>query len=159
MKPARNHGSTHVPNRNLFLTGVLALTALLTAPAAVVAHHGTNISYDRSKMWTAKAVVTEFKYVNPHAQLYFDVNEPEHKGHYGGELLPNPAQLVRNGWTRKRSAEALFGGAQITVTVAPSRAGGDAVLVIKIVNDRGEELLNGGPDAGGPEAPARGATP
>ena len=143
-------------NRNLTITGALALTALLTAPAAVVAHHGTNISYDRSKMWTAKAVVTEFRYVNPHAQLYFDVADPEHKGHYGGELLPNPAQLVRNGWTRKRSSEALFGGATVTVTVAPSRAGGDAVLVIKIVNDKGEELLNGGPDAGGPEAPARG---
>lgn len=146
-----------MPNRNHFvITGVLALTALLTTPAAIVAHHGTNISYDRSKQWTAKATVTEFRYVNPHAQLYFDVEEPEHKGHYGGELLPNPAQLVRNGWTRKRSSEALFGGAQVTVTVAPSRAGGDAVLVIKIVNDKGEELLNGGPDAGGPEAPARG---
>jgi len=28
-------------------------------------HHGTNIDYDRSKQWTAKAVVTEFQYVNP----------------------------------------------------------------------------------------------
>ncbi len=146
-------------NRNLALTGVVALLSLVNAPATVVAHHGTNINYDRSKQWTAKAIVTEFKYVNPHAQLYFDVDDPAHKGHYGGELLPNPAQLVRNGWTRKRSAEALFGGAQITVTVAPSRAGGEAVLVMKIVNDHGEELLSGGPDAGGPEAPARGATP
>ena len=138
---------------------VVAVAGCLTASRSLAAHHGTLVSYDRDKAWTAKAVVTEFRYVNPHAQLYFDVAEPEHKGHYGGELLPNPAQLVRNGWTRKRSSEALFGGAQITVTVAPSRAGGDAVLVIKIVNDKGEELLNGGPDAGGPEGPARGATP
>ena len=146
-------------NRNLALTGVVALLSLVSAPATVVAHHGTNISYDRSKMWTAKAVVTEFKYVNPHAQLYFDVDDPAHKGSYSGELLPNPAQLVRNGWTRKRSSEVLFGGSKVTVTVAPSRAGGAGVLVIKIVDERGEELLNGGPDAGGPEAPQRGATP
>lgn len=146
-------------NRNLALTGAVALLSLVSAPATVVAHHGTNISYDRSKQWTATVVVTEFKYVNPHAQLYFDVDDAEHKGHYSGELLPNPAQLVRNGWTRKHSAEVLFGGAKVTVTVAPSRAGGNGVLVIKIVDEKGQELLSGGPDAGGPEAPQRGATP
>jgi len=146
-------------NRNLSLAGIVALLSLVGTSAAVVAHHGTNISYDRSKMWTANAVVTEFKYVNPHAQLYFEVTDPPHKGMYSGELLPNPAQLVRNGWTRKRSSEVLFGGSKVTVTVAPSRAGGMGVLVIKIVDEKGEELLNGGPDARGPEAPARGATP
>ena len=148
-----------MPNRNLALTGVVALLSLVIASATVVAHHGTNINYDRSKQWTAKAVVTEFKYVNPHAQLYFDVDDPAHKGQYSGELLPNPSQLLRNGWTRKRSSEALFGGAKVTVTVAPSRAGGSGVLVLKIVDEHGEELLNGGPDAGGPEGPQRGATP
>jgi hypothetical protein len=147
-----------VSNRHLALAGVLALS-LVSAPVAVVAHHGTNISYDRSKQWTATVVVTEFKYVNPHAQLYFDVDDPAHKGSFSGELLPNPAQLIRNGWTRKHSAEVLFSGAKVTVTVAPSRAGGNGVLVIKIVDERGEELLNGGPDAGVPDAPQRGATP
>ena len=79
--------------------GLIAAMAL-AAPAA--AHHGTNINYDRSKQWTAKAVVTEFKYVNPHAQLFFDVTDD--KGvvtHWSGELLPNPAQLLRNGWTQE----------------------------------------------------------
>jgi hypothetical protein len=137
--------------------GLIAAMAL-AAPAA--AHHGTNINYDRSKQWTAKAVVTEFKYVNPHAQLFFDVSDD--KGavtHWSGELLPNPAQLVRNGWTRKRSIEAMPFGAKIVVTVAPSRAGGETGLVIKIENEKGEELLAGGPNAGGPETPQRGATP
>ena len=138
---------------------IVGLAAVALMPATLVAHHGTNISYDRSKQWTAKAVVTEFKYVNPHAQLYFDVDDPAHKGHYSGELLPNPAQLIRNGWTRKHSMEVLFSGAKITVTIAPSRAGGDTVLVLKIVDEKGEELLSGGPNAGGPEGPGRGATP
>jgi hypothetical protein len=121
-----------------------------------VAHHGTNINYDRSKQWTAKAVVTEFKYVNPHAQLFFDVTDD--KGavtHWSGELLANPAQMLRNGWTRKRSIEVLQFGTKIVVTVAPSRAGGETGLVVKIENEKGEELLGGGPNAGGPEPPAR----
>jgi hypothetical protein len=73
--------------------------------------------------------------------------------HWSGELLPNPAQLLRNGWTRKRSLEAIQFGTKLVVTVAPSRAGGEAVLVIKIENEKGEELLAGGPNAGGPEPP------
>ena len=136
-------------------TAAAALIAVIAIGAPLAAHHGTNINYDRSKQWTAKAVVTEFKYVNPHAQLFFDVTDDSGKvTHWSGELLPNPAQLLRNGWTRKRSVEALQYGTKIVVTVAPSRAGGEAVLVLKIENEQGEELLSGGPNAGGPE-PAR----
>ena len=141
--------------RASLLVAVLALVPAAARHEIVLAHHGTNISYDRAKAWTAKAVVTEFKYVNPHAQLYFDVTDD--KGgvvHWSTELLPNPAQLIRNGWTRKRSVEALKPGTRIVVTVAPSRAGGTNGLLIKVTNERGEELLSGGPDAGGPEAPA-----
>ncbi len=133
---------------------VIAAACLCGTPLA--AHHGTNINYDRSKQWTAKAVVTEFKYVNPHAQLFFDVTDDKgNVTHWSGELLPNPAQLLRNGWTRKRSTQAMQFGTKIVVTVAPSRAGGEAVLVLKIENEQGEELLAGGPNAGGPEPPAR----
>src|SRR5262249_32082738 len=143
--------------RNGALTAAVGL--ILTTIVAA-AHHGTNINYDRSKQWTARAVVTEFKYVNPHAQLYFDVTDDKgNTTHWSGELLPNPAQLIRNGWTRKRSTEALQYGTKVVVTVAPARAGGDAVLVLKIENEHGEELLSGGPNAGGPELPQRGANP
>lgn len=134
---------------------VAALVTVMALAVPLAAHHGTNINYDRSKQWTKKAVITEFKYVNPHAQLFFDVTEDNGAvTHWSGELLPNPAQLLRNGWTRKRSVEAMHPGSKIVVTVAPSRAGGEAVLVLKIENEQGEELLGGGPGAGGPE-PAR----
>ena len=52
---------------------------MLWRDAALAAHHGTNISYDRYKTFTAKAVVTEFKYVNPHVQLFFDVTDDKGK--------------------------------------------------------------------------------
>jgi hypothetical protein len=67
--------------------------------------------------------------------------------------------LIRNGWTKKRSLEALQYGARIVITVAPARAGGEAGLVVKVENEKGEELLAAGPNAGGPETPQRGATP
>jgi hypothetical protein len=135
--------------RDVMVTAIVLMTVLFGAPT--FAHHGTNISYDRSKQFTAKAVVTEFKYVNPHAQLYADVTDD--KGavvHWSLELLPNPAQLIRNGWTRKKSVEALAPGTKIVVTIAPSRAGGTTGLLLKVTDEKGEELLSGGPNAGGP---------
>jgi hypothetical protein len=134
----------------------IALCVVLAASASTVAvaHHGTLINYDRDKQWTSKAVVTEFHYVNPHAQIFFDVTDAKGKvTHYSGELLPNPAQLVRSGWTKKRSVAALQAGTVIKITVAPARAGGAAVLVLRIENESGEELLGGGPAPGGPEPP------
>ena len=130
------------------LSCVVAVVGCLTAPRSLSAHHGTLVSYDRDKAWTAKAVVTEFRYVNPHAQIYFDVKDKDHAGHWSGELLPNPAQLIASGWTRKRSIEMLKAGTPITVTVAPSRAGGMVVLIMRILNEKGEELLGAAPPPG-----------
>ena len=137
------------------LAGLALWVLLAPMPSA---HHGTTINYDRSKQWTADVVVTEFRYVNPHAQLFFERRSPDGGvGRFSGELLPNPAQLIRNGWTRKRATAAIQPGMTLTVTVAPARAGGEAVLVLRIQNERGEELLSGGPNAGGPEGPPPGA--
>ena len=136
---------------------VVATLACLVASRPLSAHHGTLVSYDRDKAWTAKAVVTDFRYVNPHAQIYFEVKDKEHVGHWSGELLPNPAQLIASGWTRTRSNEALKAGTAITVTVAPARAGGMVVLMLRILNDKGEELLGAAPPPGAASPP--GAAP
>jgi hypothetical protein len=129
------------------------LLGMWLATTVLSAHHGTNINYDRTKQWTSKAVVTEFKYINPHVQLFFDVTDEKGRvTHWYGELLPNPAMLLRNGWTRKRSSDALQPGTTVIVTVVPARAGGDTVLVLRIENEKGEELLPLGP---APPAPAR----
>ena len=133
---------------------VVAMLGALTTSRSLTAHHGTLVSYDRDKAWTAKAVVTEFRYVNPHAQLYFDVKDDKnHAGHWSGELLPNPAQLIASGWTRKRSMDALKAGTAITVPVAPARAGGMVVLIMRILNEKGEELLGNAPPPGAAPRP------
>ena len=136
---------------------IAALACVWLATATLAAHHGTNISYDRSRTFTAKAVVTEFKYVNPHVQLFFDVTDDKGKvRHWSGELLPNPAMLIRSGWTRKRSGQALSYGTVVKVTAAPARAGGDTALVLRIESESGEDLLGLGPvPPAPPAAPAR----
>jgi hypothetical protein len=125
----------------------LLVVAIVLVGLAVpmFAHHGTNISYDRSKAMTVKGVVTEFHFANPHPQLYVDVKDESGKvTNWGCEIAANVYQLVLSGWSKQRSTNELKAGTPVTITIAPSRAGTPAALLVKVVNDKGQELLNAG---------------
>jgi hypothetical protein len=120
-----------------FLGAWLAAAVL---PAA--AHHGTLVSYDRDQQWTREALVTRFNYANPHPQIFFDVTDDRgNVEHWSGELLPNPAGLLRVGWTKARSLQALAPGTKINITIAPARAGGVVGLVLRIRNLDGVDVV------------------
>src|SRR6266699_3798203 len=128
--------------QNKLLRAVLVTIGLLMVSVPMFAHHGTNISYDRSKPVTLKGVVTEFRFANPHPQLYVDVTDSAGKvTNWGCEIAANPYQLILSGWTKQRSIEELKPGITVSITIAPSRAGTNAALLIKVVNEKGEELL------------------
>jgi hypothetical protein len=123
----------------------LATIVVLAIAIPIFAHHGTNISYDRTKATTVKGVVTEFRFANPHPQLYVDVKDESGKvTNWGCEIAANPYQLSLSGWSKQRSVNELKPGTAVTITIAPSRAGTPAALLIKVVNDKGQELLNAG---------------
>jgi hypothetical protein len=129
-----------------FILSLLSVAALLAIGLPLSAHHGTGVSYDASKPVTMNGVVTEFRYANPHPQLFFDVTDDKgNVAHWSGEFYPNPAQLVQAGWGRKRSEAALTPGTKITVTVAPARAGGPVGALVKLVNDKGEVIMGVAP--------------
>ena len=133
---------------NTRVTVLLLLAGVLAVSTPALAHHG-NAAYDGTITTIKAATVTKLTWANPHTLVQFDVkDDKDHAGHWSGELLPNPAQLIASGWTRKRSTEMLKAGTAITVTVAPARAGGMVVLVLRILNDKGEELLGAAPPPG-----------
>lgn len=122
-------------------TAVLGAGAVLWA-ASLFAHHGSAVSYDLAQRVVTKGVITEFKYINPHPALFWDVKDDQGKvTHWTGEIAPNVAQLQQEGWGRKRSEAALAPGTAVTVTVSPSRAGGPVGLVQRIENAAGEAIL------------------
>ena len=125
-----------------FLISTLFLALLLAVALPLMAHHGTGVSYDASKPVTMKATVTEFRYANPHPQLFFDVKDDKGEvEHWSGEFYPNPAQLVQAGWGKKRSEAALVPGTTINIIVAPARVGGPVGAIMKLANEKGEILL------------------
>ena len=128
---------------NKSVVAISLIVAFLAFAVPMSAHHGTNISYDHSKTLVLKAIVTEFRYANPHAQIYFDVkDEKGNIQHWAGELT-SPYNLAQGGWSRKRSEKEITPGTELTITVWPSKAGTPAGVVTKITNSKGEQVLLG----------------
>jgi hypothetical protein len=71
--------------------------------------------------------------------------------HWVAELLTNPSELVRAGWTKSRSVEALKPGTRVKLYVGTSRAGGFSGIVMKIENEQGENIVGTRANATGVE--------
>jgi hypothetical protein len=119
------------------------LLCSLALPAS--AHHGSSISYDTAKQWTTWARVKQFNYMNPHPTMTFErdveggVVEP-----WVSELLTNPSMMARQGWTKRKSEEALAPGQRVKLILATSRAGGFSAIVMGIQAEDGTPIVGGG---------------
>lgn len=125
-----------------FSSFLVAAAATLICAAPVSAHHGSAISYDTTNLWTTWATVTEFNYMNPHPTMKFDRTTKEGEvEHWVAELLTNPSMLVRAGWTRGKSVEALKQGTRVKLYLGTARVGGFSAIVMKIENEQGESIV------------------
>lgn len=136
-----------------FLSRLTASVGVCTALVAFAAgaHHGSSISYDTSNQWTTWATVTQFNYLNPHPTMTFERVVGDGKAEqWVAELLTNPSTMARQGWTRRRTLEALAPGTRVKLTLATSRAGGFSGIVMRIENEDGDSIAGG---FGAPGAP------
>src|SRR6202162_2875412 len=115
--------------------------AFLLICTSVWAHHGSAISYDTQHLWTTWATVSEFNYLNPHPSMKFDRTVKDGKvEHWDSELLTNPSALARAGWTKSRSVDALKPGTRVKLYIGTSRGGGVRGVLMKIENEKGENV-------------------
>jgi Family of unknown function (DUF6152) len=84
--------------------------------------------------------VTEYRFTNPHMQLYFDVTDEKGNVTHWSAEGPDPAVWVQAGWGRKRTQAALAPGTEITITVAPARNGKPVGTISRIVLASGEQV-------------------
>jgi len=124
---------------------LIALLVCLGLPAAIGAHHGTNISYDRTTTVTMKGVVAEFWYRNPHPALFINVTDEKGTAtRWTIEIAPTPYTLALRGWNKRRSDDALKPGTPVSVKVHAARAGTPVGLLQGITNDAGVDILGEG---------------
>jgi hypothetical protein len=119
---------------------------LLSAIPAV-AHHGSNVSYQLDKTISLAGTVTEWEFVNPHPQIYFDVKgDGGAVAHWAAELLPTPSMMknMQVGWSRT----TMKPGDQIELVCNPSRVAGAKACLAKELKINGKAWpLAAGPGA------------
>ncbi len=117
---------------------------MLLTPAIVIAHHNAASHYLLDQKITVKGVVTEFRLINPHVRIYFDVRTDD--GEVQKWLGEGNASSVlrRRGWTD----DHLKPGDVITISGAPARDGGHKIDWESIVLEDGTELRGGNTKAG-----------
>ncbi len=115
---------------------MLSTTSLATllVGSAALAHHG-RAAYS-NEVVTLQATVTEFRFINPHVQIYFDITS-EHGDlqHWQGEMTA-PNKMARGGWTKT----TLQPGDEIRITGRSARNGGHSVVISEIIMPNGESI-------------------
>jgi hypothetical protein len=109
--------------------------ALLFVAGPALAHHGT-ASYDTSKVVTVKATMTEFRFINPHVQLYFDVKNDKGETEKWQAELTAPNKLSRAGWDK----HTLKPGDSITASGYVSKNDPHTMWINKLIGPDGEQL-------------------
>lgn len=126
--------------RWLVVGALIVGTGLLVKVAPVIAHHSSAPFYDSTKRVEAEGTVTRFVFRNPHAFLFFEVDENGVKTEWQIELGP-PISLRRTGWT----PETLTPGTVIKVSGQPSRAeGSHGLCCVRMTRADGSPIVAGG---------------
>lgn len=123
--------------------GLAALTIFMASlfGGQAWAHHG-GAAYDRATTLTLKAKVTEFRFINPHVQIYFDATDDKGQtNHWAGEFPWDPGMLSRYGWDRN----TIKAGDMVTVIGHPAKSGSPIMSVSKVILANGQEMSTSPP--------------
>jgi len=121
--------------RAKILVSMLGVAAVLMLSRPFFAHHGT-AAYDTSKVVTVKGTMADFRFVNPHVQLYFDVkNEKGETERWQAELTA-PNKLSRAGWDK----HTLKTGDSITASGYVSKNDARTMWINKLIGPDGQPL-------------------
>ena len=120
------------------LVSTLVVLALLAARLS--AHHAFSPVYDDKRTVTVVGVVTEFRFVNPHALMSMDVTDDAGKITKWTVEFAGRLNLSEIGWT----ANSIQAGERVTLTGNPTHAEGTNRMAFKkLVRADGSELLPG----------------
>ena len=114
---------------------VTLAATLLVFSVSTFAHHG-NAAYDTGTSLTVKGTVTDFRFINPHCQVYFDIKNSKGEVEHWQAELTAPNKLSRAGWTK----HSLNPGDEITVTGFQGKNGGHSIWIRKLIGPDGQPM-------------------
>ncbi len=114
---------------------ILGVAAVLIVSGPTFAHHGT-AAYDTTKVVTVKGTMTEFRFINPHVQLYFDVKNDKGEVEKWQAELTAPNKMTRAGWDK----HTLKPGDSITASGYITKSETHTMWLNKLIGPDGEDL-------------------
>jgi hypothetical protein len=110
---------------------------VFTTPAA--SHHAFSPVYDSKRTITVDGVVTEFRFVNPHAMMLMEVTDKSGKVAKWNVEFAGRLNLEEAGW----SASTIKPGERVKVTGNPAWQSSQRMHFVKLVRADGSELEPG----------------
>jgi Family of unknown function (DUF6152) len=121
----------------------LVTIVLLLAAYPMLAHH-SNAVFDHEHLTVITGTVTRFAFINPHAQIYLNVDDDKGKVVEWTVTGTTPAAMRRLGWT----SNMFKPGEQLTITGMAYRDGRPIMINLKIVRANGQEVRIGATEQG-----------
>ena len=118
---------------------LVALPMLVLAVGEALPHHAFSPVYDEKRVITVAGIVTEFRFVNPHAMMVMDVTDEAGKVGQWVVEFAGRLNLSEFGWT----ADSIKAGERLTVTGNPTHTGSQRMFFRRLVRADGTELLPG----------------
>ena len=119
---------------------LLLAVLLLLGRTTLTAHHSFAPVYDGSREITVTGVVTQFRFVNPHAMMLMNVTDPSGKVKQWTVEFAGSLNLSEVGWT----ADSIKAKERVVVTGNPTHTGSSRMFFVKLVRPDGTELLTSG---------------
>ncbi len=122
---------------NRVLASLFTIIGAGCSAGAVFAHHSFAAVFDGSQTVDVAGVVTEFRFVNPHATLSLEVAEEGGSSvtrvvEFDGEL-----NLINGGWT----ADSIRVGERVVVHGNPARSGDGRIWFLSLTREDGSQLV------------------
>jgi hypothetical protein len=111
------------------------LLTLIAVAGLASAHHGW-AAFDSKSTVTFQSTVTEFRFLNPHSVVEFDVKDDKGQVQKWQGELTSASRLSAKGWT----ATTLEPGNEITISGYRAQSGVRVLRITKILSSNGTEI-------------------
>ena len=118
---------------------LLVIPVLVLFGTRASSHHAFSPVYDEKRLITVVGVVTQFRFVNPHAMMFMEVTDESGKAAKWVVEFAGRLNLSEFGWI----ADSIKAGERVTVTGNPTHSGSQRVFFRGLVRADGTELLPG----------------
>jgi hypothetical protein len=116
---------------------ILVIAAAVTLSVPSAAHHAFTAIYHVDQELVIEGVVTDYRFINPHARIYLDVVNDDGGVENWMAEGGTPNVLVRQGW----DGEELVPGDRVTIAGNPAKSGKRIIHWLNITMPNGDVLF------------------